>query len=359
MGIPVWLLASSFEPRGSSIYTLHLATRLPEYGYDPTIVCSSAAHIPARMRPQLQIVEIPWLMHRVLGHIGIRRLINQTKEPPALVHAQHRGLADQVVTFAGRLDRPYLLTVHNLLPPEGVLPVLADRLAGIVAISPSVERDLVLQCGVPAELVTMIPNGVQPPPMPRLPAPRSANAIPVVGAASALEPIKGLAYFLLSAELILSAGCDVEFLIAGSGPDEEDLRRATQILDIANRVTFVGYVHEYRQILETFDVFVMPSLEQGLGTVMLEAMALGKPVVATRVGGIADFFIDGVHAMLVPPANHVVLAEKIQYLLDCPDKARTLAAAGQQFVRDRFSVERMVRETADLYQAVMQQAAAA
>ncbi|MGL5096752.1 MAG: glycosyltransferase family 4 protein, partial [Planctomycetia bacterium] len=182
---------------------------------------------------------------------------------------------------------------------------------------------------------------------------RSAARVPVVGVASPLEPVKGILYFLLAAELILSSGQDVEFLVAGSGPDEEILRRAAEKLELTNRVTFVGYLQSYTPILDAVDVFVMPSLEQGLGTIMLEAMARGKPVVATKVGGIADYFIDGEHALLVPPGDHVALAEKIQFLLDNPDRARVLAVGGQGLVRRQFSVDRMAAETADLYRRVL------
>ena len=106
-------------------------------------------------------------------------------------------------------------------------------------------------------------------------------------------------------------------------------------------------------IIETFDVFVLPGLEQGLGTIMLEAMALGKPVVATRVGGVADFFVDGEQALLVEKENHVVLGDKIEMLLDFPEKARKLAITGQNFVRERFPTQRMVAETANLYPHIL------
>lgn len=360
MGVPVWLLATTFEPRGSSLYTLRLASSLPEFGFDPLVVCNSTAHVPSKCRQRITFIEAPWLGHGWLRPFGIRRLLNELRgSTPALLHAQHRGTAMAVMGLANRLRCPYILTIHDLLAAEDSLDVLPEQLGALIAVSPSVQRDLVTAVGLPRGLVHVIPNGVELPSHPLAPVGPDRGRIPVVGTAGALEPIKGLTYFLMAAELILSAGHDVEFVIAGTGPDEESLRRAARALDIANRVTFVGHVQEYSTILDAFDVFVIPSLEQGLGTVMLEAMAIGKPVVATRVGGIADFLVDGEHALLVPKANHVVLADKIQYLLDNPSRARSLATAGQALVRDRFSVERMTDETAQLYQQVLAKAGAA
>lgn len=357
--IPVWLVGTTFEPRGSSQYTLRLASMLPDFGFQPIILCQSTASVPARLRKSLTFWEVPHFNKRILGSFGMRRFLREHRDrPPALIHAQRRQVDRVTLDLAHRLDCPYLMTVHDYLPASESLLALTKRLGGIIAVSPSIERDLVVGAGVPHDLVRVIPSGVDLPASPRLPTARKGNQIPIVGTASALEPIKGLTYFLMAAELILSSGHDVEFLIAGSGPDEVVLRRAAQHLDIANSVTFVNYVHEYRQVLETFDVFVMPSLEQGLGTVMLEAMALGKPVVASQVGGIADFFTNGEHALLVPKANHIKLADKIEYLIDNPDKARQLAVNGQRFVRQEFSVERMVRQTAELYREILSSQAA-
>ncbi|MGL4462414.1 MAG: glycosyltransferase family 4 protein [Planctomycetia bacterium] len=357
MNPTVWLLAATFEPRGRSLYTLGLARHLEANGFHPKIVCESAAQIPKRLRPTLDILEMPHLANRLLTPLTVRRLLPAAAapgaQPPTLLHAQRRSLARITLELARRLRRPYLVSIHDAMKPGDTIPVLPEYLGGLVAVSPTVEEDLVRETRIPGRLVFMIPNGVEPAPTALLPAPRSAARVPGVGVASPLEPVKGILYFLLAAELILSSGQDVEFLVAGSGPDEEILRRAAEKLELTNRVTFVGYLQSYTPILDAVDVFVMPSLEQGLGTIMLEAMARGKPVVATKVGGIADYFIDGEHALLVPPGDHVALAEKIQFLLDNPDRARVLAVGGQGLVRRQFSVDRMAAETADLYRRVL------
>lgn len=354
----VWLVATTFEPRGSSLYTLRLARYLPELGIRPVIVCESDRFIPARLRSQIDVRVVPRMRHRWLGSLALSRLARD-ESPASIVHSQRRGLERIGEELADEFGCPHLLTVHNAVPPNTVLEVAPHHLSRIVAVSPSVQRDLILHAFVPANLLRMIPSGVDVPDLPRIPASRDPETIPVVGTAAALEPSKGVLYFLMAAELILSAGHDVEFLVAGSGPDEDMLRRAAQHLEISNRVTFATHVVSYTQVIETLDVFVLPSVEQGLGTIMLEAMALGKPVVATRVGGVVDFVVDGEHALLVDKENHVVLADKIELLLDFPEKARQLAIRGQELVRQQFSAERMARETAQLYREVLAPASVA
>jgi glycosyltransferase involved in cell wall biosynthesis len=354
MATPVWLLGSTFEPRGSSLYTLRLASRLAEHGFEPLIVCRSGRHIPARLRSALAIREAPHIANRFWRSWRLRTFVREyLDDPPALIHAQSRPAAEWAMEFAAAFVRPYLVTVHDILHTGESLLANPEHLKAVVAVSPSVVRDLVVHASVPSAWVHMIASGVELPTAHTTASERPVNRVPVVGMASVLEPVKGALYFLMAAELILSSGHDVEFVVAGTGPEEETLRRAARHLDIANRVTFVGYVFDYEELLDAVDVFVVPSLEEGLGTIMLEAMALGKPVVATRVGGIADFFEDGEQALLVPKAHHVALAEKIQYLLDNPAKAKKLASAGQQFVRDAFTVERMVKETAKLYREII------
>lgn len=354
MATPVWLLATTFEPRGSTQYTLRLARHLVEFGFAPTVVCESAAAIPPHRRVQLDLIEVPRLSHPVLRWLAVRRLARLARdEPPALLHAQRRELDRVALELAEQLEVPYLVTVHHPLPKDATFRILPERLGAVIAVSSSVREDLSGGAAVPLELLRVVPPGVDPPPGLTLPASRGEHEVPVVGCASAMEPAKGLSYFLMAAELILSSGQDAEFLLAGSGPEEETLRRMAQVLDISHRVTFATHVREYRSILDTLDVFVLPSLEQGAGTIMLEAMGLGKPVVATQVGGVSDYVVDGEHALLVPKANHVILAEKIQFLLDHREKARRLATAAQNLVRARFLSEQMARATAEIYQEVL------
>ena len=103
------------------------------------------------------------------------------------------------------------------------------------------------------------------------------------------------------------------------------------------------------EILATFDVFVFPSLEEALGTAVLEAMAAGKAVVASRVGGIPEAVVDQETGLLVPPADSGALAEAVRKLLQDPDLRRQMGERGRLRIEEQFSINRMLDKTADLY----------
>ena len=105
-----------------------------------------------------------------------------------------------------------------------------------------------------------------------------------------------------------------------------------------------------------FDIFVLSSTTEGLGTSLLDAMACGKPIVATAAGGIPEVVEDGVTGLVVPPRDHEALARAIVTLLKDPNKRRQFGSAGLARVRERFSAERMVQETVRVYQRVAKRA---
>ena len=184
----------------------------------------------------------------------------------------------------------------------------------------------------------------------------SPGRVPVVGTAGPLEAVKGLPFFLGAAQRVLAENPHVQFLIAGAGPEEQNLRRLARELKIVDAVTFVPKLYDFSTALEAMDIFCLPSLRQGLGTIMLEAMGRGIPVIATGVGGVFSVVSDNETGLVVPPSNSARLAERILELLSDPLRARTLGSNGRELVKQEFSVERMVKETADLYREIVEEA---
>ena len=113
----------------------------------------------------------------------------------------------------------------------------------------------------------------------------------------------------------------------------------------------MGFV-DLRESLAATDIFVLPSLQQGLGTIMLEAMALGRPVIATGVGGIASVIHHGETGLIVPPQNSGELARRILELLDQPARARALGARARELVTAQYDVETMVQQTLQVYRDI-------
>ncbi|MFO0917554.1 MAG: glycosyltransferase family 4 protein, partial [Planctomycetaceae bacterium] len=224
----------------------------------------------------------------------------------------------------------------------------------VIAVSDAVRNHLVERYQVPRDLISVVSSGVmcnraEPPP-----AILNPGKVPVVGTAGPLEAVKGFPYFLGAAAHVLATGRDVEFLIAGAGPEERNLRRLAQELGVTDHITFVPNLTDFDEALEATDIFCLPSLQQGLGTIMLEAMALGRPVIATRVGGVFQVIQDGKTGLLVPPTDSRQLADRILQLLDHPEEARRLGQSARAEVAGQFHVERMIEQTVKIYREVLE-----
>ncbi len=357
--LKVVLLSDRFEVRGSCAYTLRLLKHLELFGIDAHVVCPNADMIPASVRAMLPIHVYPHLRVPLWGRV-ILGMIRRDLEPhpPNLIHVQSRRMLSAGAWLARELQVPYILTVHDYLSVRERLRL--DRKFGkrVVAVSESVKSELLLQADLPSGLVTVIPAGVEIPSDEHLKPVLSPDKIPVVGTAGPLESVKGLPFFLGAAQRVLAQLPHVQFLIAGAGPEEQNLRRLVRELGIVEAVTFVPNLSDFSTALEAMDIFCLPSLRQGLGTIMLDAMGRGVPVIATGVGGVFTAVSDNETGLVVPPSNSARLAERILELLNDPLKARALGAKGREVVKEQFGVERMVRETADLYREVVEEAKA-
>jgi glycosyltransferase involved in cell wall biosynthesis len=146
-----------------------------------------------------------------------------------------------------------------------------------------------------------------------------------------------------------SQGVRVNWLIGGTGSRREELQNKASALGLAESVTFLGFVAKPEEFLRHVDIFVMPSLFEGLGVAALEAMAAGKPIVATKVGGLAESVVDGQTGLLVVPANGKAIADAIGKLVAEPEVAREMGVRGRQRVVENFTMTRMAAQNEAYY----------
>lgn len=350
----VLLLAGRFEVRGSSRQTLSLAQRLPELGIHSEIVCIDAQLIPPALREELALREVSHLRSPVFGWAARHWLARELDErPPDLIHILQRGMLPTGRWLAARLERPYVLSIHDYLGPRETLKLEWVWCRRIIAVSESVKAELKAQSGLPDDRITVIHSGVETDLGPEAREVLVSQQAPVIGTAGPLEAAKGLRYFLDAIPAVLQRHPEAEFLIAGAGPEESNLRKQVRELGIAAHVTFVPDLMDLHQSLSAMDIFILPSLKQGLGTIMLEAMARGRPVIATSAGGVYSVVTDGRTGLLVPPRDSAALARRIVELLDDPLKARQIGRAARDMVRREFPISRMVEQTAWLYRTIV------
>jgi glycosyltransferase involved in cell wall biosynthesis len=232
--------------------------------------------------------------------------------------------------------------------------VLARCIDRYIAVSQHVAERLRERLGLPAARIRVIPNAV---PVGR-PARRDVRlrasvagdpGRPLVLTVARLHAQKGLPYLLRAA----SAIPDAVFAIAGEGEEREALESLARSLGIAERVRFLGHRRDVAALLAACDVFVLPSLYEGLPLSVLEAMAAGAPVVATDIGGTNEALTNDDTGVLVPPADAAALARAIQALLADRERARRLAAAARQYVRRHHSAAAMADDVGRVYEELL------
>ena len=254
-----------------------------------------------------------------------------------------------VVTKHGRRLGPKLF-LYNVL--DGFIVRNADR---IVAVSKRIAQQLKL-AGINETKILVIENGVN---LGRFNGNDSANrtreslrikkGVDVIGSIGSLTKEKGHAYLLKAAPKIIEKFPGAIFLIVGDGREREKLEKMVAKFGIRDKVIFTGMRKDIPEILSILDVFVFPSLKEGLPLALLEAQASRVPVVAARVGAIPDVVKDGATGVLVPPKATEAIAEAVNRVLSDRTSALKMAQRGFERVQDKFSSARMANEYLSLY----------
>ncbi len=223
-------------------------------------------------------------------------------------------------------------------------------------------RAMLIADGIPAARAITIHEGID---LGRVDAAPPANLhadlwlphhAPIVGNVAALVPHKGQRHLIEAAAIVVKTMPDARFVIAGEGELRPALERQIKEHRLEKHVFLLGFRPDVLSVHKAFDVFVMSSVTEGLGTSLLDAMACGKAIVATTAGGMPEVVADRQTGLLVPPRDHVAMAQALLRLLGDEDLRRRMGAAGQSRVRERFSAERMVQDTLAVYQRVAQHA---
>jgi len=171
---------------------------------------------------------------------------------------------------------------------------------------------------------------------------------PVIGFVGWLLPIKGPDYLLKAMDYVWRGHPETSLIMVGKGDMDVELRAEALKKNANGKIKFLGWREDIDEIMPLFDMLVLPSLNEGMGRVLVEAMAAGKPVVASRVGGIPDLVRHEETGYLVPPADEEALAEGIKKLLDDPEKARQMGQRGKEYCH-QFSLEAMIERLDNLY----------
>jgi glycosyltransferase involved in cell wall biosynthesis len=180
----------------------------------------------------------------------------------------------------------------------------------------------------------------------------------VVGTVGHLAGHKGHRYLLEATRELLQAEPDIRVAIVGDGALRQELEAQAARLGIVEQVYFAGFRRDVPALIRGFEIFVFPSTHEGTPNSVLEAMALGKPVVATRAGGTAEIVQDGITGLVVSPRDPTALAHALLYLLRHPEQGKRFGMAGRKRVEEHFTIEHMAGSTLQAYHRILADAPA-
>jgi glycosyltransferase involved in cell wall biosynthesis len=175
----------------------------------------------------------------------------------------------------------------------------------------------------------------------------------LIGTVGRLTPVKGIPYLLQAARVLLRQGANVKVLVVGDGSIRLDLMTQTRDLGISENVVFLGHREDTDELVQALDIFVLPSLSEGIPMALLEAMAAARVVVASRVGGIPEIVEDGFEGFLIEPMDVDSLAERCRRLIEFPDVARKMGEQARKRVERDFSATAMADRVASVYNELL------
>lgn len=325
----------------------------------------------------VRVFSIPSLARRLslkndfLAFISIYRLIKRIKPHIVHTHTSKTGLLGRLAACLARvpiiIHTPHGHVFHSYFGPfmtkilvvaERVLSLMTDKITALT----KGERDGHLEQGVASiEKYVIIHSGVMLQQImnmsvdvdtgkKKLGISHNSNVIGVVGR---LVPIKGHKYLVSAAKRIIKEFDNTVFVFVGDGYLESRLERQAESLGVRKNIIFAGWRGDVIAVLNLFDILVLPSLNEGMGKVLIEGMALGKPIIASRVGGIIDLVKDGDNGILVPPKDSGALEEAILKLIRNKNLAEELGKNGKAKVYPEYDTFVMVRQIEDLYECLL------
>jgi len=367
----IWLLVTGLDFGGTERRLLDLAAGLQECGFEVVVsyLTGNGALVEEYARRGIRVV--PFLMRGKWDLFVVRRMVRFIHAEGIdlvhthLVHANILGcmaarLAGRIPVISSEVNTTDW-TQRNVL--VRALARWCHRQVEVVTVISSAVRDTVVgRAHLDPRRITMIRPGVDlslhvktGPEMTRE-AKRELGFEPdrpIVGTVARFDPRKGLVTLICAADLVLKRYPDALFLIVGDGRTRGDIEREINRLRLERSVRLLGSRNDVFALLRAFDIFVLPSHAEGLSISVLEAMATGKPVIATSVGGLVESVVAGETGLLVDPGDEVALSQAIIDLLNDPARRSAFGTRGRERVEKTFNPTAYVRETEQLYREVL------
>lgn len=262
---------------------------------------------------------------------------------------------------ASTLGVPLITTCHNWTRQSVAVRFydlidgfVVGRFDAVVGVSePIIDR--LLDLGVTGDKVHLISNGLDFSSFDEV-SPAFRRQVPpgtlTIGSVCRMSKLKGLSYLIEAAQAVLSQYPEAHFLLVGDGPDRSRIEEMAIAKGIADRVTFAGLRRDIPDVYASLDIFVLSSIDEAMPMALLEALAAGKAIVATRVGDVSKLIHHEETGLLIEARDASGLAEAIIRLLEDQNLREKLGKEGQRFVHENYSAESMARQYLGLYESL-------
>jgi glycosyltransferase involved in cell wall biosynthesis len=350
--------------RGGEQQTLNLLTGLAKRGVASHLVCQGGSPMEERAR-HAGIDVFPIAMRGEVDLAAAYQIRHQIKKFEYNIVHSHTSHAQSLVFLASigtgttrlvtrRVD--FSIFRHSFLKLSGIkYRYTADY---YIAISRKI-KEVLINDGIPGDRIFVVHSGIDPQ---RFMQATKAGLLSefaikenqkVVINVAHLAGHKGQKYLVQAIPQVLDRLPDTRFIIVGEGELMSELKETAADLGLERELFFTGFREDVADFYQMADLCVMSSVEEGLGTAVLDALALAKPVVATRAGGLPEIIEDGKTGRLVAPADPLALADGIIDMLTRADAAKAMAREGQAMVQSCFSIDSMVDNNIQVYEKVM------
>jgi glycosyltransferase involved in cell wall biosynthesis len=350
-------LIETLDTGGAERMVSWLALHLRALGHEVTIACLRDKGVMPVSDATFAGAGVPIVELRKPDGFSVdavRRLARSVRDGGfEVVHSHNPQVHHYAVAAAGTAATTIVSTIHGTATLEMPLParllyrLACSRTSHVVAVSAAAAAALRERMFLGAMPVTVIANGIDLEALVGIPS-RPRDRPLVFGTVGRLEPVKDQAS-LIRAFAAIRREADCELRILGVGTLEADLKRLALDLDVDRSVRFCGWSGDVPSFLASIDVFVLPSLSEGLPMTLLEAMAAGRPVIASRVGGIPEVLDGRETGWLVPPGQPPALAEAMRAAIATRPQLAAMGQAGRARIARDYSAREMAARYADLY----------
>ncbi|MEX0621758.1 MAG: glycosyltransferase family 4 protein [Candidatus Woykebacteria bacterium] len=360
----LFVLNNSINYGGSERYVNTLSSAFVEKGHK-VVVISTKGPLVDYLDERVIHEEIdPVLIPTEVDLVKIATVIKKACKKYQIDVVHCNSLVDfrAAILIKKEINLPFIYTAHLVEELVG-FPILgsefnlaADR---VITVSNFIKHHLI-NTGLSTKKISQIYHGVDTHKFNGGTASQALktslgikNGEKILMSVSRLYPIKGINFAIEALKLVLKGRNNIKIVFVGEGPYKDEYKNLAVKLGVEDNVLFLGRHKNVEELLSLADIFCLPSLMESLSFAILEAMSKGKPVVATKVGGIPEVVSDKETGLLVSSGNTKELAEAINKLLGDPELARRLSRNGKERVKDLFRVERMVEETLFAYERVL------